>query len=330
MVCKIDKSSLVDIKCSIGDLRGRKLKRRKQVTEFKELQLSDKKLFHGFLGEYGFKTYEYAFSTLFVWRHMCKVYHSIIQDSLIVKKEDKVKGTYFMAPIGYEESRLQSIIGQLVDIKKNTADMHYLFRDVEEEFLSKLIDIYGDRIKCIEDDGNFDYIYDTQELISLSGKKFHSKKNHFNSFITSYSYYVKDMSEENTGEQCIKFARQWFEEKTAKTDELAYELKTIEDLINFRRELNIDGMAVYAEDKLAGFTLGEKLSSNMAIIHIEKGDNDFRGIYAFLNRVFLDKYFSDVKCINRQEDVGIKGLRKAKMSYNPIRFERKYNVNIEV
>ncbi|MDP4090298.1 MAG: phosphatidylglycerol lysyltransferase domain-containing protein [Bacillota bacterium] len=300
------------------------------MTDFKELQLGDRELFNSFLKDYSFGTYEYAFSTLYIWRKMCRVYHSVIQDALIVKKDDDEKGQSFMAPIGYREENLKLIIEDLLEMKKEIPNMPYLFRDVEEDFLAKLTDVYGEKVKYVEDDGNFDYIYDTEELISLSGKKFHSKKNHFNSFITSYSYNIKDINEHDTAEECIKFAGQWLDDKTGKTDELMYEVRAIEELINNRSVLNIEGMAVYADGVMAGFTLGERLNDNMVVIHIEKGDNNFRGIYAFLNKVFLDKYFSDVKYVNRQEDVGIKGLRMAKMSYHPVKLEKKYNVNIEV
>ncbi len=300
------------------------------MTEFKELQLSDKNLFNEFLKGYNFATYEYAFSTLFIWRSMCKVYHSIINDALIVKKVDNERGQAFMAPIGYDQRDLKVIMDQLIKLKSESSDMKYLLRDVEEPFLAELISLYGDKVKYIEDEGNFDYIYNAEELISLSGKKFHSKKNHFNSFITSYSYCIKDLKEPGVGEACINFSKKWLDDKTGKTDELWHELQAIENLINYCTELNIEGMAVYVEDKIVGFTLGQKLNDDMVIIHIEKGDNDFRGVYAFLNRVFLDKYFHDIKYVNRQEDVGLKGLRKAKMSYHPVKFEKKYNVNIEV
>ena len=79
---------------------------------------------------------------------------------------------------------------------------------------------------------------------------------------------------------------------------------------------------------MVGFTIGEKANSEMAIIHIEKGDPDFKGAYTFINKVFAEKYLSDVKYINREEDLGIEGLRKAKTSYHPVKLERKYIVDI--
>ena len=101
-------------------------------------------------------------------------------------------------------------------------------------------------------------------------------------------------------------------------------------MIHNLSNLNLEGMAVKVNNEIAAFTLGEKLNENMSVIHIEKGNNDYKGVYAFINRMFLNNYFKDVATVNRQEDLGVKGLKKAKQSYNPIRLEKKYNVNINL
>lgn len=300
------------------------------MTEFKPIELGDKKLFDKFLHRYTFKTYEYAFSTLYLWREMCKSSLAISHDALIIRKEEKNKGQYFMAPIRAEKHVLKDIVQELMEYKKASTNMPFLFRDIEEEFLSELQGLFGDKVEYEEDINDFDYIYRTSELIELSGRKFHGKKNHYNSFIKSYDYEIKDIKEENIGEQCIFFARQWLQNKDDDNYQLQYEFKAIEDMILNLKELNLEGMAVKVNDEIAAFTIGEKLNEDMAVIHIEKGNNDYKGVYAFINKVFLANYFNDVTTVNRQEDLGVKGLRKAKESYNPIRLEKKYNVNINI
>ncbi|WP_163192793.1 DUF2156 domain-containing protein [Clostridium thermarum] len=299
------------------------------MTEFKALQLEDKDIFDKYLKAYKYGTYEYAFSTLYMWRHMCKPEYCILQDSLIVRKDEKNKGRYFMPPIGIEDHRIKNVIDELIKIQNSRPGIDHLLSDVEEDFLAALINIYGDKVKYVEDENNFDYIYDTSELINLTGKKYHGKKNHYNSFIKSYSYTIKDIKEDGVGEECISMARKWLEGKENVNEELLYEQKAIEDIITHVEELNLEGMVVIADDNVVGFTLGEKLREDLAVIHIEKGNNDYSGIYAFINKVFLEQYFSDVKYVNRQEDAGIKGLRKAKKSYCPIKLEKKFIVDIE-
>ncbi|NLZ49613.1 MAG: DUF2156 domain-containing protein [Clostridiales bacterium] len=300
------------------------------MTEFKAIELEDKELFNKFFERYTFKTYEYAFSTLYLWRDMCKTSLAVINDALIIRKEERNKGQYFMAPIKAERQKLKDIVQELMEYKKASTNMPFLFRDIEEEFLLELKSLFGDKVEYEEDTNNFDYIYSTSELIELSGKKFHGKKNHFNSFVKSYDYEIKDIKEENIGEQCIFFARQWLENKEDANYQLQYELKVIEDMILNFHKLDLEGMAVKVNNEIVAFTLGEKLNEDMAVIHIEKGNNDYKGVYAFINKMFLTNYFSDVTTVNRQEDLGVEGLRKAKESYNPIRLEKKYNVNINI
>ncbi|NLP27338.1 MAG: DUF2156 domain-containing protein [Clostridia bacterium] len=300
------------------------------MTDFKGIELGDQELFNKFLDKYTFKTYEYAFSTLYLWREMCKTSLAVISDALIIRKEEKNKGQYFMAPIKAENHRLKDIVQQLLEIKNKSTNMPFLFRDVEEDFLSELQSLFGDKLEFEEDLNNFDYIYSTKELIELSGRRFHGKKNHFNSFIRNYHYEIKDIKEGNIGQECIFFAEQWLKNRSKVSSQLKYELKVIEDMITNINKLNLEGMAVKVNNEIAAFTLGEKLNDHMAVIHIEKGNSAYKGVYAFINKIFLTNYFYDVTTVNRQEDLGLKGLRKAKKSYNPIRLEKKFNVNINI
>ncbi|MTK14197.1 MAG: DUF2156 domain-containing protein, partial [Clostridiaceae bacterium] len=90
--------------------------------------------------------------------------------------------------------------------------------------------------------------------------------------------------------------------------------------------LNFEGMVVFIDNKVSAFTIGEKVNKDMAIIHIEKADSDIRGLYNFINKTFVDAYFSDVPFINREQDLGIEGLRSAKESYIPIKLAKKFIV----
>ncbi|RDC49395.1 DUF2156 domain-containing protein, partial [Acinetobacter sp. RIT592] len=88
--------------------------------------------------------------------------------------------------------------------------------------------------------------------------------------------------------------------------------------------LKISG--IYIDSKLEAFSIGEMLNDNMAVIHVEKANADIRGLYPYINQQFLLNEFSDVEFVNREEDLGIEGLRKAKLSYHPVKFAEKYTV----
>ena len=294
---------------------------------FNPLTINDKHLFDKYLRDYSFTTSEYSFTNLIIWRKGCDISYTIYNGALIIKKKD-FKGNYhFMQPIGYKKENLISIIEKLKEYKLENG-MKYLFKDIEKSFLSDLKDIYGDKAQIEEDVDNFDYIYDSEKLISLSGKKLHGKKNHYNYFIKTYNYTIRDFSEPGVKEDCIKASRAWHEEKYNGDEYLVHELEGIREIILNLEKLNLKGMAVYVDGIIAAFTIGEPVNEDMAIVYIEKGLPDVKGIYTFINKTFVENYLNNVKYINREQDLGIEGLRKAKKSYYPLKLEEKYCVNL--
>lgn len=298
----------------------------KELT-FKPLTMQDKEIFIKYLSQYKFATCEYSFANLVLWRKGCDIRYIVYKDSLIIKKKDFEGNYYFMQPLGYKKEDLKSIIDKLQDYKEKN-NFQYLFKDIEEPFLNELKEIYKQEISVVEDIDNFDYIYTQDSLANLSGKKLHGKKNHYNYFIKNYSYEVKDISELTVKEDCLEALKIWLQEKDETDENLNYESEGIKEIINNMGDLNLKGMAVYVEGKLAAFTIGEGTNNDMAIIHVEKGLPDVKGIYSFINKTFVENYFSDSKYINREQDLGIEGLRKAKKSYNPVKLEKKYCVYI--
>jgi len=298
------------------------------MMKFNILTIEQRDLLLNYLGDYKFDTYEYSFLTLFLWRDYCQVEWCIYKDTLILKKKDDHKGAYFMQPLGVSPQLLPELIEKLNVVRQQDPSFKVLFGDVEESFLLRLQDLYGDRIKYIEDKNNYDYIYDTQKLINLTGRKLHKKKNLYSQFIRKYEYTIKDIHNEETHKDCIGLAENWLQNQKIKYKELIFELEGIKKLFHNLNELNVLGMAVYVKDQMAGFTLGEKVNDKMAIIHVEKADFRYKGIYAFLNKAFVENYLYDTLFINREEDLGISGLRKAKMAYEPVKFVKKYLVDI--
>ena len=178
------------------------------MPPFRRLTLEDRDLFLKHLGNYPYGTYEYSFTTLYLWRGFCHVQHAIIDDALVVKKTECKPGAFFMPPIGYTPQNLPRIIDEIRKMRKEIGEMPYLFRDAEEPFVADMKALYGDRLICVEDVDNFDYIYESKDLIELSGKRYHAKKNHVNQFTKSYSYLLKDIGEQGVVQDCLEFARE--------------------------------------------------------------------------------------------------------------------------
>lgn len=290
---------------------------------FKPLSIEDKELFDRYLKPYIFSTCEYSFTNLFIWRKGCDIQYSFIDDALIIKKMDFDGSYHFMQPIGYKHENLKAIVDTLQNYKE-AANMDYLFKDAEENFINELNSIYPDKFIISEDRNNFDYIYSSDRLISLSGRKLHGKKNHYNNFIKNNNFTAAPISKDNTCE-CIKAAKEWCNKNDCK-GYLLFELRAIEELLKNIDRLDFIGMAVYVDKKLSAFTIGEQMNRDMAVIHIEKADSDINGLYTFVNKTFVEDYFNDVPFINREQDLGIEGLRHAKESYQPLRLEKKYSI----
>lgn len=291
------------------------------MLEFKPLSMEDSTFLEKYLKPYTFKTSEYSFTNLFIWRKGCDIKYTTYKDVLIILKMDFNNNYHFMQPIGYTKENLKEIIEILIQYKEKN-HFTYLFKDLETSFIEDLNEIYPNSFEINEDIDNFDYIYESSKLISLSGKKLHGKKNHYNNFIKNNEYRTAPINCENICE-CIIAAREWVYKNDSK-GYLLYELEAIEELLKNRCNLHFDGMAVYVDHKLSAFTIGEKINDDMAIIHIEKADSDINGLYAFINKIFIETYYSEVPFINREQDLGIEGLRRAKKTYYPFKLEPKY------
>ncbi|MBI6872107.1 phosphatidylglycerol lysyltransferase domain-containing protein [Clostridium aciditolerans] len=295
------------------------------MMDFKKLTLEDKQLFNKYLNPYKFLSCEYSFTTLYIWKDACDIQYAIYKESLIIKKKDFEGNYYFMQPLGYKEEDLKELLKCLSQYQKEN-NMKYIFKDLEEDFAEKIRSFYKEEqnVYIKEDRDNFDYLYEADKLIKLSGKKLHGKKNHYNSFVKNYDYEVKEIIDGKITDDVINAAEKWFRENNNNDKMLYYETAAIKEIVQNINLFNLKGIAVYVDNQVVAFSLGEKLNDKLAVIHIEKGDMNYRGVYSFINKTFIDMCFSDVKIINREQDLGIEGLRKAKLSYYPFKLEKKF------
>jgi len=169
---------------------------------------------------------------------------------------------------------------------------------------------------------SWEYIYSVPELIDLPGRRYHQKRNHCNQFLCECRYAWHTLTPGKFG-LCTDFFEWWASQKeeseTVKAERTA--LKAAFANWDF---LALKGAWIEIGGRMAGFTVGGMINPELAVIHFEKADTAYPGIYAAMNQMFLASAFSDVPFVNRQEDLGIEGLRRAKMSYRPVRFAEKW------
>ena len=292
---------------------------------FKKLCLEDKTIIDKYISPYQFLSCEYSYTSLYIWKDACDIQYAIFNGALILKKKDFQGNYHFMQPLGYAREDLVDIIEEL-KVYREENHMKYLFKDLEESFIKEVNALLkGENEFYIEEDrNNFDYLYEAKKLMTFSGKKLHSKKNHYNTFIKKYNYEVVEISDEKVINDVIIAAEKWYEEMEERDIKLYYELLAIKNVVKNMPLLNLNGIAVYVEGKLAAFSIGERLNEKLAVIHIEKGDKNINGIYSFIAKTLIDKCFNNAEIINREQDLGIDGLRKSKMSYYPLKLEKKF------
>ena len=183
--------------------------------------------------------------------------------------------------------------------------------------------LYGEYYEFIPQRDAFDYVYLQSDLATLSGKKYHSKRNHILAFSKKYDWKSEIITEQNIP-KILECMEKWYEANAEKTDEL---MKTEKEGIHFMLDnmqvLGIKGMAIFVDDKVVAFTLGSPINRDVFDVHIEKALPEYATAYAVINNEFA-KALSDYKYINREDDLGIEGLRKAKLSYKPHILLKKY------
>ena len=300
------------------------------ILSFKSLTLEDKEIIEKYIDKSKLDSYEYLFSSLYMWRKLNNIKYAVLDDVLIIEKNEEGKGTFYAQFFGYKKDNLTSIIDELIKRNLEFTDRDYLFGDVGDEFVDDLKKYTDFSIDIVEDIDDSEYIYNTQDLIELKGKKYHSKKNHVNSFLKTYSYDIKTINNENVKSDCMDLLHKWHEEVAVTVDkEMLMEIDAIKDLFRELHFFDLNSIAIYVDGDLAGFAVGEKVNDRMALIHVERGEIAYKGIYAFLNKQFLVENFQDTEFVNRQEDTGNEGLRKAKKSYHPEKMIKKYLVKLK-
>ncbi len=171
---------------------------------------------------------------------------------------------------------------------------------------------------------NFDYIYEREALATLKGKKLAAKRNHINAFEAAHQWEVRPIDQSNL--QAVREFNDWWcrENNCAEERSLAWEGCAVRRGLKHFEELGYTGLALYADGRLCAFTYGEALGKEGFCVHAEKADAALRGAYPMINREFARSLPAHIRWVNREDDAGDEGLKKAKMSYRPALLLKKY------
>lgn len=296
---------------------------------FKEININSKKELDPYFDIVDYEACEYCFATLYLWQHVYKTRYYIGEDFAVIMAENE-GNTFSILPLATKE-RLPEVIDFVVKYFTKEGKK-VCFRGVTKEVVQVLNENYPKQFEYTEERDLFDYVYDGESLRTLAGKKNQKKRNHLNYFLKEFEgrYEYKLLNEENFDE-CLELLKEWTLKKEENDehdegidDEYIGIKKIFKDYELLKDKLKIAG--VYVDNKLEAFTIGELINPNMALVHIEKANPNIRGLYQYINQQFILNEFPEVEFVNREEDLGIPGLRKAKLSYHPLRFVEKYTV----
>lgn len=289
--------------------------------DFKPIDIQDKEIFNRYFKEDPPDISELTFTNLFMWQ---SVYHPLWteQDNVLLIILNPEGATPFgLQPVGPGDKA--SALNILLDyLEEKTAEAKISRAD--ERFVSEVAD--KKRHNCLPDRNNSDYIYSTIDLIQLSGRKYHRKKNHLNQFMKSFQHEYRELDLELV-ECFIDMQEEWCRMRECmEIPDLLSEDYAVRRALTYFEELDYKGGAIKIDGRIEAFSLGERLNNNTAVIHIEKANPEIPGLYTAINQMFCCKSWAEIDFINREQDLGIDGLRKAKKSYHPHHMINKYTI----
>jgi hypothetical protein len=289
------------------------------MLNFREININDRDWINKLLTKSDFMGCEYSFANNLAWRRLNDSLICRYKDFYIIKSEDEEYES-FTFPAGTGDYK--DLFSTLSAFAKSEGKK-IMITGITDYGINILKNIYGENLILKKSEDYCDYIYLADDLINLKGKKFHNKRNHL-AKMKHYNWEFHPMSEKDF-EACTTFSAMTYNSKNGYDDHSAIvEQYAIHTYFSYFKELELKGGVITVDNEVKAFTIGEKLNSNTFCVHIEKADASINGLYAAINNEFARYAATGLKYINREEDLGIEGLRKAKRSYNPIFMLEKY------
>jgi hypothetical protein len=285
---------------------------------FRPLALADGPALTRALRESSQKASDYTFVNLWAWQEDRR-YEVAFADGLVWLRQT------------HPQERLWSPLGSWQrDDWKELLTKHFphgaSFHRVPEKDALILADRLGPQVSLDEERDQWEYLYLVEELVSLRGNRFHKKKNLLRQFLRSYDWRYAEL-EPKCRRALLDLQEEWCRWKNCDDSPgLAAEKEAITRILrDWEHFPGLLGGALFVDDVMVAYTLAEEVGDTV-VIHFEKGLGDYKGVYQAINQIFLEKSAGRFTYVNREQDMGEEGLKKAKMSYNPVDFLKKHRV----
>jgi hypothetical protein len=268
---------------------------------------------------------EFTFTNLFIWREAYQLRLSVVGDAIaIFAWRADPEDSFLFPPLGAGAGRetvracLEHMAAQGHSARMARATARDLARlgIGEEEFT-----VESDR-------DQWDYVYPVPELIELKGNRHHRKRNHIEQFLSRHTFTYRPLAPDLVS-ACQELQDRWCDDKHCDlVATLRAEARAVKEVLASFAPLGVVGGCIEVEGKVEAFALGEILNRDTMVVHIEKANAAFHGLYQLMNQQFLEQAWPSVTYVNREQDLGIEGLRSAKESYHPHHMVEKFMVRL--
>lgn len=301
-----------------------------ELNDAKEIEIKDKPLFDKYFLDCQPEISEFTFTNLFIWRHHYNFLFKEWNEHLIIFSKNYLSKwkspinnrndtLFFLPPLGNEPDKI------IIELFKNNKyiEIHRVPEAIIENMKNNN-DFKSLNLDSKDDRNNWDYIYDKESLITLPGNSFRQKRRWLNKFLTTYNHEFHFITEEWL-DHCKRLQIEWCDMNECQSNEdLQEEQYAIFEALDNFTELSLSGGLILIDGKSISYTIGEILNPDTMVIHFEKAHIDYEGSYQAINNLFAKNCCKDVKYVNREQDLGIEGLRRAKEAYKPHHMVKKY------
>lgn len=288
--------------------------------KFHEITLADKTWMDARFAEDDRNACEYTFANNFIWRKVYQVEVTEICECLVIRFVENKKYCYSY-PVGAGDKK--AAIERLLFICEQEK-YPLVMSPLSEIDRQQLMKWFPGKFLIEADRDDFDYIYAREKLTSLAGKKLHGKRNHIARFKDGGDWSYEPMTDENL-EECRTMTYSWIKMRSDKwNEEMEEEIMVLHEAFDHMKELGLVGGVLRREGAIVAFSMGEPLNSDTFVVHFEKAYPDMQGAYPMINQQFAINACEGYDYVNREEDTGDPGLRKAKLSYYPEILLKKY------
>ena len=297
-----------------------------RFPDFRELRLADRGPVSRFLWDLQPETSELTFTNLFIWRASFGWQWSVRGEHLLLLAAKPGAEPFFLPPVG-PAPRAGVCLELLSWLRRERSVADPRIERADPALAAEITYAAGLRAEPARD--HFDYLYRTSDLIALKGSRYHAKRNHLQRFAQAAAAARYALVDASNLRLCAEFQDRWCALRRCSEDlNLLGEWEAVREALANFPALGLKGGAFLIEGRVEAFALGELLNRETVVVHIEKANPEIPGLYAAINQRYCREHWEGTGFVNREQDLGEPGLRKAKLSYHPARLVEKYSLRL--